>query len=294
MFYNLLSWFARMRNVFMLHRVLPKQLIPEVSAYTRIGTMIALEYLEEWITRQIDEGCVFVTVSQPGCVADATGRREIALTFDDGYADGWEYVVPLLLKYGITATFYPVTGPCRDNSVLPIDRYYHFIDQHTFPQEKREDFIAGKTKREFYYTAPELQMNWLQSAFRDFSPGAVVPAAYLGMEQLHRMAQLGFEIGSHSDSHALFTAGYMNSNRMQYELNNSKKWLEEVTGKAVHSFCFPAGKYTAETVREAARAGYKNVCLVSRNSPAEVYELPAFERIPVSWQNRVYFDTKPV
>jgi peptidoglycan/xylan/chitin deacetylase (PgdA/CDA1 family) len=42
---------------------------------------------------------------QPGCPA-----RPVALTFDDGYADAYTTVLPLLQERGFVATFYIVTG----------------------------------------------------------------------------------------------------------------------------------------------------------------------------------------
>jgi peptidoglycan/xylan/chitin deacetylase (PgdA/CDA1 family) len=35
-------------------------------------------------------------------------KRKIAITFDDGYAGIHEYALPILLKYGYQATFYPI------------------------------------------------------------------------------------------------------------------------------------------------------------------------------------------
>lgn len=57
--------------------------------------------------------------------ASARGDRpRVALTFDDGYADNFEHAFPLLVKHGLTATFFVTAGLLeRDRTVL--ERLHH-------------------------------------------------------------------------------------------------------------------------------------------------------------------------
>jgi peptidoglycan/xylan/chitin deacetylase (PgdA/CDA1 family) len=48
-------------------------------------------------------------------------RPRVAVTFDDGYLDNYEIALPLLMKYGLTATFFITTG-LIDRSPSVIDR----------------------------------------------------------------------------------------------------------------------------------------------------------------------------
>ena len=103
--------------------------------------------------------------------------------------------------------------------------------------------------------------------------------SYLKPDQIKFLAENDFEIGSHSLTHSLFTAKYMNENKINIELKQSKIYLERITGKPVNSFCFPSGYYNSKAIELAKENGYTSVCLIKKNKNEEVQALPSFERI---------------
>jgi peptidoglycan/xylan/chitin deacetylase (PgdA/CDA1 family) len=51
-----------------------------------------------------------------GVLGKKSDRPSIAITFDDGYADNYEYAFPLLQKYGLVATFFVTAGLIEKDS----------------------------------------------------------------------------------------------------------------------------------------------------------------------------------
>lgn len=263
-----------MVKVLILHRILPEKLITKPNAYSTFGTLISQEYFEKVLSCVLDNGFQFVTVSELTQHSDTD--KLVALTFDDGYSDNFEFALPSLQKFKATATFFPVVNPCKDNSVLPLDIYYQCVDEMELTEEKRNDFISGDTKKKFYWSEPEQQEKFLKTCFQKLPTQNRV--SYLRPDQIKYLADNGFEIGSHSMTHSLLTADYMNESQINFELKQSKIYLEGITGKPVNSFCFPSGRYNSRTIELAKEVGYKSTCLVYREKN-EREDLPSFDRI---------------
>ena len=263
-----------MAKVLMFHRVLPDKLISQPNAYSSFGTLISLEYFEHVIKLLKSESYEFVTISQ--LVKNENNEKLVALTFDDGYADNFEYAMPLLQKNNITATFFPVIEPCKENSVLPLDIYYQCVDELITNDEARADYIKGETKKKFYYLEPLAQMQFLNELFSGLPSQSRV--SYMSGYQLKFLSDNGFEIGSHGITHSLLTADYMNDLKASIEMKQSKLWLETILDREVTSYCFPSGKYNNNMVELAKRAGYKSICLISKNKN-HTNSLPCFERV---------------
>lgn len=258
----------------MFHRVLPEKQITYPNAYSTFGTLISQEFFENVLSCLSDNGFQFVTVSE--LTRRTSTDKLVALTFDDGYFDNYEFALPSLLKFNATATFFPVVNPCKDKTVLPLDIYYQCIDKMKMSETERTEYVTGTIKRNFYWADPEEQLYMLDSLFKSLPQKSKV--SYMSAEQLKELSDKGFEIGSHGITHSLLIADYMNKEKALKELQKSKQWLEAITGKPVTSYCFPAGRYNAEMIELAKQVGYTSTCLVVRNEN-EKEVLPSYNRI---------------
>lgn len=64
-----------------------------------------------------------------------------------------------------------------------------------------------------------------------------------------------FEIGGHTYNHTILTT--INKDQIIYELTASKRYLEEILGKDVTSFCYPRGQYNSAIQHMVKESGYK-------------------------------------
>jgi peptidoglycan/xylan/chitin deacetylase (PgdA/CDA1 family) len=109
---------ALVAAVFMYHHVSPTV---QPGRYTRALTIMPREFSEQlgWLRAR---GCAIVHAST--IVDDARdgvlAPCEVALTFDDGYADAAAYVAPLLTQAGATATFFISTGEVGSRGHLTV------------------------------------------------------------------------------------------------------------------------------------------------------------------------------
>lgn len=76
----------------------------------------------------------------------------------------------------------------------------------------------------------------------------------LAREQIQELANTGWEIGSHSQTHADFSK--LTATDINREISGSKNMLERELGIKIKYFAYPKGYYNDEITSEAKRAGY--------------------------------------
>jgi peptidoglycan/xylan/chitin deacetylase (PgdA/CDA1 family) len=78
---------------------------------------------------------------------------------------------------------------------------------------------------------------------------------HLSWDQMREMAQAGFEFGSHTVNHPDLTR--IPVRFVRYELEKSKRVLEERLGQRIDFLSYPFGRYNPYVQEEAQRAGYR-------------------------------------
>ena len=81
---------------------------------------------------------------------------------------------------------------------------------------------------------------------------------HLNREDIQKLVDAGWEIGSHSVSHRSLRG--VNEQELHYQLNYSKQVLEKITDQPVQIFTPPFGTISTRINNAALKSGYQKIC----------------------------------
>lgn len=212
----------------------------------------------------------------------------VVFTFDDGFKDHVDYVVPILRKMGAWGIFYIPTGIFNKSSLLNVHRIHVMIGKHggerVFEAIKpliHNNMLTHGRVREFRELTYRTQDNdgfttlvkrtlnyYLDRAYHDMvldqlscallpDESSVRSAFYVSHHDVATLQSEGMIVGSHGMSHALMST--LPRLKQEEEIVESFSLLEKITGGLeVKTFCYPYGgyySYSAETVELLAKTG---------------------------------------
>jgi len=227
----------------------------------------------------------------------SSSRFNICLTFDDGFANNYNHVLPLLLQYQIPATFFitAISNVGYDilwNDFLSIadkygperlvfsDQAYHknrhnkYVDADgiSLANKLRTGSFTEKAKlMRLLHTLTPFHQNkqeedyWLQMTAGQIRLLSASPCVTIGSHGYYHNDLSGITITEAAD-----------------ELVRSRKYLEMLTGKAINSIAFPYGSYTPQVVAEARAAGYTQLLATEFNTPADAGDKALRERLTIN------------
>jgi len=134
----------------------------------------------------------------------------------------------------------------------------------TFDDGSESDLIAA---------APALKERGFNATFY-VVPALLGQRGYLSERQLRELADLGFEIGSHSMTHAFLTD--LGAGRLHVEIAGAKDRLEQIIGRRVDHFACPGGRWNRRISQLAELAGYRSVAtsrIASNSASADPFRL---------------------
>lgn len=265
----------------------------------------------EWLSRH------YTPVSLTQVVAAAeTGsglpRRPVLLTFDDGYSDHYQYVLPILSERKISGAFYPPTAALLDRRVLDVNKI-HFLLASVPPAqliEEMERRIAiepglqpaaeyrgrhmsasrldppdiAYLKRMLQFGLPESVrtplVGDLFARFVSRDEASFAEELYLTRDQLQIMRSLGMEIGSHGDRH--YRLDSLPREEQAADIDRSLRLFDDLgIPRAGFHFCYPYGAFNADTLDILRQRGCSSAVTtrvdLARPDRASLLELPRLD-----------------
>ncbi|WP_430458529.1 polysaccharide deacetylase family protein [Rheinheimera sp.] len=180
----------------------------------------------------------------------------VVITIDDGFADCYDHIFPLLQRYQLPATFFISTQGLQQgylwenqiaNAILqaPAEISTLQLQNLTFAtadKTERHRSIVAITDLIKYH--PMAQRNQL---IADLIAQTGVPQMhheFVTAEQLKQMAAAGMTIGAHTVHHPILALESAETARA--EITQSKAILEQILAQPVHYFAYPNGKFAID------------------------------------------------
>lgn len=237
--------------------------------------------------------------------------RAVCVTFDDGYADNATIALPILRRYGLSATFFVSTG-YLDGGRMWNDTVIEAIrrapdDVLDLTAEGFGVLPVGSINQRIHafqclidnikYRSAEERIEITEAIVARV--GAVLPDdLMMSSDQVRDLHAAGMAIGAHTVNHPILARS---SNHVaREEVANSRSRLQEIIGKSVELFAYPNGKpgcdYLSEHVDIVRELGFKAAVSTAwgvATATTDRWQLPRFtpwDRHPLKFLARLYWN----
>jgi peptidoglycan/xylan/chitin deacetylase (PgdA/CDA1 family) len=208
----------------------------------------------------------------------------VVITFDDGYRNNLTHALPILCKYNVPGIMFTAVGHVERRDCFWFDRLDYAIQQYVaiggkycdlggerMPLDitnrktlqasiksvifKIKDLSGSDTE---VMSIVEKTISELEKASGKSLNDIIEVDSWCGViswDDLRTASEKGMGVGSHTVDHA--RVGLLNEEATRWQLNESKRMIEEKLHQSCDYFCYPNGNYTQEILPLVREAGYK-------------------------------------
>lgn len=215
------------------------------------------------------------------------------LTFDDGYIDHYNNVVPILNHFNLKGSFFPVIKTLNSNTILNVNKIQALVNtnnnkklldliEREFNKKYQFKFnfkliikniiLKNKKKRRFDKTntilIKILLQKYLDKDFRNYLINLLFKKfisdnnlnnknIYMNLKQLKELQSNGHEIGCHFYSHEWLES--MTNKELKKEVKLSIKYFKENFNSNLKKMtaCYPYGSYDLSVKKYLKKIGIK-------------------------------------
>ncbi len=229
-------------------------------------------------------------------------RRSIVITFDDGYVDSFEEVLPIIKRHEVPMTLFVTAGKVDQmNEFWWDDLERIFLLGKELPEVLEMDLEGELKKWNMSDDSPSIVYEELMTQLKSRSERVIREkirelCEWAGLEEMGRkshrvvtkeeLVQLSqcpyIEIGAHTVNHLSLSS--QSNGDQEYEIKHSKKLLEEMLGEKIQSFAYPYGypeeHFNGIAAQISKDAGF-NVAVTTlplsmRNYLKDTYRIPRY------------------
>ncbi len=198
-------------------------------------------------------------------------KNSLLITFDDGYKDNYTYAYQVLKRNKVPAAIF-LTTDFIDNitNLIWTDQVAYIINSTKKDYIRIPGFCKIRLKNNREGSIIELieklklmddnKKNMIIQQLLDdlgINPDNIPRDSYLSTDEIMEMSRNKIYFGSHGCSHSILTR--VDQIRAKNEIVNSKRRIEEITGKSVEFFAYPNGSFfdfNAQIIVFLKSAGY--------------------------------------
>lgn len=224
-------------------------------------------------------------------------RFNICITFDDGFANNYKYVLPLLERYKIPAAFF-ITGIREAGYDILWNDFLTIAGKHG-PSSfifRNEEFKSNRFGKYYSRVNKKPLARILRSENFDSKVvmmNSLYPLAAFkeNTEKDYWLQMTTAEIRQLSSSHwvTIGSHGYYHNDlekisiaEAKEEMKRSKDFLENLVGEEIKAFAFPYGSYTPELAEQAKKTGYTQLLVTDHHFGEDKNDFVIKERLTIN------------
>jgi peptidoglycan/xylan/chitin deacetylase (PgdA/CDA1 family) len=265
-------------TIIMYHYVRPikESKFPGIRGLELEGFKRQLDYLSEHFSIVTTEEVINTAKYSTPLPEDACW-----LTFDDGYKDHFEYVMPELLKRNLHGAFFPPRVAIEEDQVLDVNLIHHILScannldqlvtrlntqciergiseseiknyyEKYALQNRFDDAGTIYVKRMLQHVLPEkLRTSIAQEMFQEFvglSSAEFSSELYMSVEEVRELVRNGMYVGSHGSMH--YWLDKITPKEQEEDIKQSLEFLDSV-GASTKDWvmCYPFGAHNDDTI----------------------------------------------